>query len=461
MPSLTFLGAARCVTGSKYLLEVNDTRILVDCGLFQGLKELRLRNWEPLPVPASSIQAVVLTHAHIDHSGYLPRLLHEGFAGRVFCTPGTADLCKIVLPDAGRLAEEDAREANRHGYTKHNPALPLFTEADAFGVLGHLQPVGFDRPVPITDDVCVRFVNSGHLLGSAFAVLSLAVNGGRQVVFSGDVGRYDRPIVPDPLPVDEADALIVESTYGDRSHAPDEDGAILADLVSDTVKRGGKVIIPAFAIGRAEEVIYWLKRLEEEGRIPTLPVFLDSPMALEALKYYQQRADELDPDMQTPRGQLSAFMTRRFQAVTRPQQSAELVASRIPSIVVSSSGMATGGRVLNHLKAALPNARNTVLFSGFQAEGTRGRKLLDGAREMKIHGEMIPVNAQIAQLHSMSAHADAGELLRWMGGFRRTPKMTYVVHGEPQAAETLAAAIGKQLGWQAHVADYLEAVELP
>jgi metallo-beta-lactamase family protein len=460
MPSLTFLGAARSVTGSKYLLEVNASRILVDCGLFQGLKELRLRNWSPLPVAADTIQAVVLTHAHIDHSGYLPRLFAQGFKGRVFCTPGTADLCRIVLPDAGRLAEEDAREANRHGYTKHNPALPLFTEADAYRVLPNLQPVGFDRPVPVTGDIGLRFVNSGHLLGSAFAVLSLDVDGGRQVVFSGDVGRYDRPIVPDPLPVAEADTLIVESTYGDRRHEADEDGTRLADLVSETIARGGKVIIPAFAIGRAEEVIYWLKKLEEGGRIPSVPVFLDSPMAVEALKYYQQRANELDPDMQTPRGELSAFMTRRFRLVSTPQQSSELVGSRIPSIVISSSGMATGGRVLSHLKAALPNARNTVLFSGFQAEGTRGRKLLEGAREIKIHGEMVQVSARVEQLHSMSAHADAAELLRWLRGFRRPPAATYVVHGEPTAAETFAASLQRELGWKAHVADYLEAVEL-
>lgn len=460
MPSLTFLGAARCVTGSKYLLEVNDSRILVDCGLFQGLKELRLRNWAPLPVPAASIQAVVLTHAHIDHSGYLPRLFAEGFRGRVFCTAGTADLCKIVLPDAGRLAEEDAREANRHGYTKHSPALPLFTEADAFRVMANLQPCGYDRPIPVTGDITVTFVNAGHLLGSAFAVLSLRVNGGRKLVFSGDVGRYDRPIVPDPLPVEEADALVIESTYGDRQHDPDEDGARLAELVCETVKRGGKVIIPAFAIGRVEEVIYWLKQLEEAGRIPTVPVFLDSPMALEALKHYQQRANELDPDMQTPRGQVSAFMTRRFQVIATPQQSGDLVGSRIPSIVISSSGMATGGRVLNHLKATLPNSRNAVLFSGYQAEGTRGRKLVEGAREVKIHGEMVPVNARVEQLHSMSAHADAGELLRWLGGFKRAPKTTYVVHGESHSAETLAAAVKERLGWETHVADYLEAVEL-
>jgi len=461
MPSLTFLGAARTVTGSKYLLEVNDRRVLVDCGLFQGLKELRERNWQPLPVPASSIHAVVLTHAHIDHSGFLPRLFAEGYRGRVFCTPGTADLCRIVLPDSGRIAEEDAREANRHGYSKHTPALPLFTEADAYRVLVNLQPVGFDRPVPVTEGVTVRFVNSGHLLGSAFVVLGLDVDGGREVVFSGDVGRYDRPILPDPLPLDRADTLLVESTYGDRVHEPDNDGAALAEIVSATIARGGKVVIPAFAIGRVEEVIYWLKHLEEAGRIPVVPVFLDSPMALEALKYYSERAGELDPDMTPARGQVSAFMTKRFQAVTTSRQSAELTGSRIPAIVISSSGMATGGRVLSHMKAALPNAKNTVLFSGYQAEGTRGRKLLDGAREIKIHGELVQVNAEIAQLHSLSAHADAGELMRWLGGFSRPPRLTCVVHGEPAASDALADRIRRERQWPVVVPEYLQAVELP
>jgi metallo-beta-lactamase family protein len=461
MPSLTFLGAARTVTGSKYLLEVNDRRVLVDCGLFQGLKQLRERNWQPLPVPASSIHAVVLTHAHIDHSGFLPRLFAEGYRGRVFCTPGTADLCKIVLPDAGRIAEEDAREANRHGYTKHSPALPLFTEADAYRALANLQPVGFDRPVPAADGVTVRFVNSGHLLGSAFAVLALEVDGGREVVFSGDVGRYDRPILPDPLPLDHADTLVVESTYGDRVHEPDQDGAALATIVSETIARGGKVIIPAFAIGRVEELIYWIKTLEDAGRIPVVPVYLDSPMALEALKQYAERSNELDPDVRPAHGQVSAFMTRRFQLVTTPRQSADLAGSRIPAIVISSSGMATGGRVLGHLKAALPNPRNTVLFSGFQAAGTRGRRLVDGEREVKIRGEMVQVNAQVAQLHSMSAHADAGELMRWLGGFSRPPRLTCVVHGEPETAETFAGRIRHELHWEVVVPDYLQAIELP
>ncbi len=461
MPFLTFLGAARTVTGSKYLLEVNDRRVLVDCGLFQGLKELRQRNWQDLPVPASTIDAVILTHAHLDHTGFLPRLCAQGFRGRVFCTPGTADLCRLVLPDAGRIEEEDAHHANRHGYSKHSPALPLFTEADAFHALMRLQPVGYDRPVPATAGVSVRFVNSGHLLGSAFVVLQIDVNGGREIVFSGDVGRYDRPVLPDPLPIERADTLIVESTYGDRAHEPDRDGAELARVVSDTVARGGKVIVPAFAIGRVEEVLYWIKRLEDAGRIPRVSVFLDSPMALEALEHYTRRASELDPDVRPAHGEVSAFATRRFHTVASSRQSADLAASRDPAIIVSSSGMATGGRVLEHLKGALPDPRNTVLFTGFQAEGTRGRRLVEGEREVRIHGEVVPVRAEIVQLHSMSAHADANELMRWLGGFTRPPRLTCVVHGEPQTAETFAGRVRGELGWNAVVPEYRQSIELP
>ncbi len=459
MNTLTLLGAARTVTGSKYLVKTGSRQFLVDCGLFQGLKELRERNWQPLPVEPSTLDAVVLTHAHIDHTGYLPRLVRDGFRGRVFCTPGTADLCRIMLPDAGRLAEEDAREANRGGYTKHAPALPLFTEIDAERALGHLQPVGYERPMPIGSGVSVEFLDAGHLLGSSFVRMTFAGQGGRQVLFSGDLGRYDRPVLPDPTRIQSADVLLVESTYGDRLHEIDDDGSRLAEIVKATAQRGGKLIIPAFAVGRVEEVIYWLKKLEDAHRIPVLPVYLDSPMAVEVMRHYA-RSDNLDPDMKTRHGQVSAFSTRRFTAVSTPQESKELVASPTPCIVISASGMATGGRVLYHLRAALPNPRNSVLFVGYQAAGTRGRSLLSGEKQVKIHGQFVTVAAQIAQIDSMSAHADANEIMRWLRGFSKAPELTCLVHGEPAAQDALKATIEKELGWPLRVPDYLETVTI-
>lgn len=465
MTSLTFLGAARVVTGSKYLLDVDGRRLLMDAGLFQGLKELRQRNWQPLPVDAASIRAVILTHAHIDHSGYLPRLTGEGFRGRIFCTPGTADLCRVVLPDAARLQEEDAKLANRHGYTRHKPALPLFTEADALRALSQLQPVGYERPIPVVEGVTVEFINAGHLLGSAYARVRVDGSGGgvrpRQILFGGDLGRYDRPILPDPRPVAETDVLLVESTYGNRVHEADDNGEELAAIVRETVRRGGKLIIPAFAIGRVEEVLYWLKKLEDAKRIPVLPVFVDSPMAAEALKYYTARNHELDPDVRpVARGEVCGFCTARLQIVATFHESQKLAASSVSCIVVSSSGMATGGRVLAHLKAALPNFRNTVLFVGFQAEGTRGRKLLEGAQTARIHGVDVPVEAQIARIDSMSAHADSTEILRWLGGFTRPPEVTCLVHGEPAPMDALKASIISKLGWNVHTPGYLERVEI-
>src|SRR5262245_3225685 len=344
MPTLTFLGAAGTVTGSKHLLDLGNHRVLVDCGLFQGLKELRERNWRPLPVAAASIDAIVLTHAHLDHCGYLPRLVAQGFRGRVFCTPGTRDLCSLVLPDSAHIQEEDARDANKQRYSKHEPALPLYTSDDAARALTLLQPVGYNRPVPVVPGLEVEFVSAGHLLGSAYAHARLA--NGKSVLFGGDLGRYDRPVLPDPSPVEGADVLLVESTYGDRSHLPDDGGARLAAIVSDSAARGGKLIIPAFAIGRVEEVLYWLKQLEDAGRIPVLPVFIDSPMAGRALQFYASRSDELDPDVRPTGRGLSAFATRRMTVVSSTQQSIELVRSRQPSIVIASSGMATGGRVV-------------------------------------------------------------------------------------------------------------------
>ncbi len=348
---------------------------------------------------------MLLTHAHLDHSGFLPRLVAEGYRGRVFCTPGTSDLCKLVLPDSARLQEEDARAANRLHYSKHDPALPLYREPDAFRALSQFQAVSFGKPISLVDGIDVEFVNAGHLLGSAFIRMSL--RGGPTILFGGDLGRFGRPVLPDPSPPPGGvHYLLLESTYGDRVHDPDDRGARLAAIINDTVARGGKVIIPAFAIGRVEEVLYWVRDLEDRSQIPKLPVYLDSPMAIEALRYYSGRAGELDPDIQAAE-EIRRFFTARFQPVSSPQQSADLVRSKIPSIVVSSSGMATGGRVLYHLAAALPDKRFTVLFVGYQAVGTRGRQLVDGAREVKIRGQSIGVQARVERLDSMSAHADS------------------------------------------------------
>lgn len=457
MATLTFLGAAGTVTGSKHLLDLGGKRVLVDCGLFQGLKELRLRNWEPFAVPPESIDAVVLTHAHLDHCGYLPRLVANGFKGRVFCTPGTQDLCSLVLPDSAHIQEEDARDANRYHYSKHNPALPLYTTDDAARALTMLQPVGYERPVPVVPGVELEFLNAGHLLGSAYARIK---TGGKTILFGGDLGRYGRPVLPDPTPVRFADVLLVESTYGNRLHEPDDGGKRFAEIIRAAIARGGKLIVPAFAIGRVGEVLYTLKRLEEAREIPPIPVYIDSPMAGRSLQFYANRTDELDPDMRANSRGLGSFATRRLTVVASPQQSKELVASKRPAIVIASSGMATGGRVIHHLADGLPDPKNTVLFVGFQAEGTRGRLLVDGAKSVRIKGRDVPVAATVEKLDSMSAHADRGEILHWLSHFDNAPSMTYLVHGEPPAAQALATAIRGERGWPVHIAAHRERVEL-
>jgi metallo-beta-lactamase family protein len=482
MVRLTFLGAARTVTGSKYVVESNGARIMVDAGLFQGLKELRLRNWAAFPVPADSIDAIVLTHAHLDHCGYLPRLVAQGFRGRVFCTQGTQDLCRIVLPDAGRLQEEDAAYANRHHFSKHTPALPLFREVDAFRAISQLQPVGYDRPMPVAAGIEVTFINAGHLLGSSYARMQID---GRTILFGGDLGRFGRPVLPDPTPVDRADVLLVESTYGDRVHAQDDEGARLAEIVKSTAEKGGKLIIPAFAIGRVEELVYWLRKLEAERRIPVLPVYVDSPMAAAALARYSERVHELDPDMRPEQSddkaphdeaaphssevrrrqaarerEMCVFCTERFTVIGDSEESKQLTASKMPSIVISSSGMAEGGRVLHHLKAALPGAQNTVLFAGYQGVGTRGRRLLDGEKSVKMHGEWVGVAARIEKIDSMSAHADANEIMGWLRGFTSPPQQTFIVHGEPPAQDALGRRIEAELGWAQRAPRHGETVEI-
>ena len=458
MTKLTFLGAARTVTGSKYLLEHGGTRVLIDCGLFQGLKELRLRNWEDFPVPAASIHAVVLTHAHLDHVGYLPRLVAQGFQGRVYCTHGTHDLCRLVLPDSGRIQEEDARQANKHGYSKHEVAKPLYDESDAQRALTHLQAGPYGEAVEIHPGIRVTFSPAGHLLGSAYVHMRL--KGGPTILFGGDLGRYSRPILPDPTDAAAADIVLVESTYGDRDHQPDDNGEEFAGIIRDTVERGGKLIVPAFAIGRVEELIYWIRRLENEQRIPVLPVYVDSPMAVEALRYYSARVAELDEDMRPARKDVKTFATARFQTIASTQQSKELTASKRPAIVISSSGMATGGRVLHHMARAVPDPKNTVLFAGYQAAGTRGRLLVDGAREIKIHGQWLPVHARIAKIDSMSAHADRNEILRWLGTLPAAPGRLCLVHGEPNPMDALKEAIAQRLGWSSHTPAHRETMEL-
>jgi metallo-beta-lactamase family protein len=457
MASLTFLGAAGTVTGSKHLLDTGTHRVLVDCGLFQGLKEFRLRNWQPLPIAPAAIDAVILTHVHLDHCGYLPRLVADGFRGRIFCTPGTKDLCGVVLPDSAHVQEEDAREANAAGFSKHHPALPLYTADDAGRTLLQLQPVGYNRPVPVVPSLEVEFLNAGHLLGSAYARTRFD---GKTVLFGGDLGRYGRPVLPDPTPVERTDVLLLESTYGDRLHDRDDDGARLAEIVTGAAARGGKLIIPAFAIGRVEEVIYWIRKLENENRIPVLPVYLDSPMAMKGLQFYANRTDELDADMKPAARGLSAFCTARMKTIATARESMDLVASPKAGIIIASSGMATGGRVLHHLSSALPDPKTTVLFVGFQAAGTRGRALLDGAKTVRIHGRDVPVAARVEQLDSMSAHADQGEILRWLSGFAAPPAMTYLVHGEPVALDALRTKVVNDLRWTVHIAAHQERVQL-
>jgi metallo-beta-lactamase family protein len=451
MASLTFLGAARTVTGSKYLLEVDNHRLLVDCGQFQGLADLRRRNWAAFPVNPKSIEAVLLTHAHIDHSGLLPRLVANGFNGPIYCTQGTSDLCSLVLPDAGHLQEEDARLANLRRFSKHSPALPLFTEADAHRTLPLLRVVPYAAPTEIVPGLHAEFINAGHLLGSSFVRLT-SRRGGR-ILFGGDLGRYDRPILPDPQPAPEAETLLLESTYGDRVHPTADDEGVLEQVINETTARNGRVIIPAFAIGRVEELLYWLKRLEDQGRLKRVPVYVDSPMALAALKFYQDHEAELDPDVQR-RAEICMFCVKRLQPIARAAASREITKSFGQAIVISASGMATGGRVLHHLAACLPDARNTVLFVGFQAEGTRGRHLIDGARTVKIHGQMVPVNAQIARVDSMSAHADASEITRWLRTVTKPPAATYLVHGEAVPMAALQQRIESTFGWPVHIPQY-------
>ena len=450
---ITFLGAARTVTGAKYLVEDGGTRILVDCGLFQGEKALRLRNRAPLPVPAASLAAVVLTHAHLDHSGYVPLLVASGYAGRVHCSEGTHELCRILLPDSGRLQEEEAAFANRHGYSKHAPALPLYTEAQAERSLGRFAPATFDTDVAVAPGARVRFRPAGHILGASLVTLTIRDT---TIVFAGDLGRPHDPVMCAPAPVAAADWLVVESTYGDRLHEPGDPAQKLAEIVSRTVARGGKVVIPSFAVGRAQALLHALARLKATGAIPPkVPVYLDSPMATDVTALYMRfRAQHrLSADA-------CAAIGRSAHLVTTPEQSRALDLQRMPMVIIAASGMATGGRVLHHLRALAGDPRNTILFSGYQASGTRGAAIVSGAPEVKMLGQWVAIRAEVATLPGMSAHADYAEILQWLRGFTSAPKATFVTHGEPAAAEALRRRIVETLGWTAEAPEYLQTVSL-
>ena len=450
---LTFLGAAGTVTGSKYLLQNGSKSILVDCGLFQGFKALRLRNWAPFPVPPQDISAVVLTHAHLDHSGYLPLLTRNGFKGPVHCTSGTKDLCGILLPDSGHLQEQDAAFANRHRFSKHDPALPLYTQDDATRALANLRPAPYREPITLPGGAVVEFYRAGHILGAASVSVKWE---GKTIVFSGDIGRYNDPLMLEPQPPPSADYLLMESTYGNRHHDAADVEDILADLIGSTIHRGGTVVVPAFAVGRAQAVIFHIGQLKAKGRLPKLlPVFLDSPMAIDATEIFQRHASE---QRLNPRELKSLNHDVRY--VHTSEDSKKLTANPMSKVIISASGMATGGRVLHHLKEYAPDPRCSVLFAGFQAGGTRGAAMVAGAESVKIHGAYVPVKARIYNLSMLSAHADQGELLRWASSFDEAPRTTFVTHGEPEGADVLRHKLEEERGWRCVVPGQGEMVEL-
>lgn len=460
--TLEFLGAAGTVTGSKLLLTVDGRRVLVDCGLYQGLKELRRRNWEPLPIEPGTIGHVLLTHAHLDHSGYLPRLYRDGFRGAVHATHGTADLLKILLPDSGRLQEEEAEYHNRRGTSRHTPAQPLYTEDDGARAARAIEGVGYGEPVTLTDGLSASFVRAGHILGSAMVRVDLSLAAGRRrLVCSGDIGRYGAPILPDPSPIGDADYLVVESTYGDRLHDPTPVLEQLEGVMRAAIARGGAIVAPAFAVGRTQELMYHLAALRRAGRLPGLPCYLDSPMAIDATEIYRAHPEDFDADMRALLADGRSPLTwGEFRIVRTATESKALNAEPGPVLIVSASGMATGGRVLHHLRQRLPDARSTVLLVGYQAIGTRGRALEDGARRVRIFGADVPVRAHVETVPRLSAHADAHELLRWLRTASRPPRRLFVVHGEPEPSAALARRVRRELGWEVSVAAYRDRVTL-
>ncbi len=476
MAYIQFLGAAGTVTGSKHLINTSSDpsqkgcfQTLVDCGLFQGAKEWRTRNWQDTPVPAHEIDAVILTHAHIDHSGWIPRLVKAGFRGPIYATPSTIDLCGILLPDSGHLQEEDAEFYNRHKKSKHSPALPLYTREEAENCLQYFRPVQFAATQQVCPEISFRFVAAAHILGSSMAEVTLKINGTtKRLLFTGDIGRVrDKNIAPGkvvhsgPPEGETADVLVMESTYGNRQHPGDDPRPRLAEVIRETVGRGGSAVVPAFAVERTQKFLFMLKELMESRQIPQLPVYCDSPMAIKAIEVFLKHTEEYsDETRRLIRQYGSPVEWPGFTFALTSEQSKKINDTKYPSIIISSSGMVTGGRILHHLAQRLPDPRNTVVFIGFQAPGTRGATIKSGAPEAKIFGDMVPIRAQIVVFEQFSDHADTPELLQWLRTFSKKPGATYLVHGEPAASSQLRDTMIRELGWNVQVAEWMEKVEI-
>jgi metallo-beta-lactamase family protein len=471
---IQFLGAAGTVTGSKHLISTNADssggfQVLIDCGMFQGPKEWRERNWQDTPVPARHINAVVLTHAHLDHCGWIPRLVKAGFRGPIYATPPTIDLCGILLPDSGHLQEEDAAFYNKHKKSKHDPALPLYTLEEAQESLQYFRPVQYGEAQPLCPEISFGYVRAGHILGSSMAEVTLEANGkSRRLLFTGDIGRVrERSATPGevvrsgPTEGETADILVMESTYGNRQHPTADPRPELASLIRATAARGGSVVVPAFAVERTQKFLFMLKELMQAGQLPAIPVFCDSPMAIKAVEIFMKHTEEYSEDTRRLVGQHGSPLTwPGFTFASTAEQSKKINAVKTPSIIVSSSGMVTGGRILHHLAQRLPDPKSTVVFIGFQAPGTRGFTIKSGAREVKIFGDVVPIRSQVAALEQFSDHADTPELLQWLRTFPRKPPATYLVHGEPAASSQLRDTMIKELGWNVQMAQWMQNVKI-
>ncbi len=464
MAKLTFLGAAGCVTGSKYLVEAAGKRLLVDCGLFQGTDDLKQRNWNPLPIDPKTIDYLVLTHAHLDHTGWLPVLVRNGYTKTIYANPATIELTEILLKDSGHLQEEETADAQKHNWSKHAQPRALYTSDDIDPVLRLLRPIPRNGGFTISPEFHVESYDAGHILGSSSLELTITENGKKTVVvFSGDIGRYDQPILNDPVPpvTKQIDMLLCESTYGDREHETGDPLQVLGDVVNRVVKRGGSIVIPAFAIGRTQSFMYYLRQLENLQRVPRVPVYVDSPMALSATDLYLKHKE--DHDLQFSRDEQNGgdpLSVHEFHLTRSVEESKSINNVKTPCIIISASGMVTGGRVLHHLAQRLGDARNCVILGGFQAEGTRGRALQEGAKTLSLYGKMVPVMAEIVEMGQLSAHAGKSELLRWLTGLQVPPTQVYLTHGEPVAAQSLRQAITEKFRWTAAVARYLDTVEI-